>query len=82
MSDNEPMTIRCCEHSEGMSPLPKKLSLAMSYISFQCYKKTYSSEDALQNGTLFPDLDKPTDHLDDRNFYAFNPSFDQKGRKR
>ncbi len=58
MPKNESITLRCCEGKTAISPMPKKLSLAMSYVPFQCYKTTYSNEEALANGTLFPDLDK------------------------
>lgn len=36
-----------------------ELPLAMAYVPMQRYGTTYESENALQRGTLFPDLDKP-----------------------
>ena len=44
---------------ENKSPFPSKTPLAMSYIYFQQWGDTFSPDVALQNGTLFPDLDKP-----------------------
>lgn len=35
------------------------LPLAMSYVPFQKWKSTYPLDQALQSGTLFPDLDLP-----------------------
>lgn len=35
------------------------LPLAMSYVPFQKWKSTYPLDQALQRGTLFPDLDLP-----------------------
>ena len=43
----------------NMSPLPETLSLAMAYVPFQQMVRTYDMEQALQAGTLFPELDKP-----------------------
>lgn len=38
----------------------EKLSLAMAYVLMQPQiTKVYKVEDALKQGTLFPDLDKP-----------------------
>ncbi len=37
----------------------KNLPLAMAYVPFQQIEGTYSQDDALKNGTLFPNLDKP-----------------------
>jgi len=37
----------------------KNLPLAMAYVPFQQIEGTYNQDDALKNGTLFPNLDKP-----------------------
>lgn len=46
---------------EQTSPLPKDPVSAMAYVPYQQYepKNLYSPEQALQQGTLFPVLDKP-----------------------
>lgn len=36
-----------------------KLPLAMAYVPWQTWDKTYSMDDILSKGTLFPDLYKP-----------------------
>ena len=43
----------------GIPSLPKRTSEAMAYVPFQQYGATYQPEQALDNGTLFPDLNKP-----------------------
>lgn len=35
------------------------LPLAYSYVPYQEFNTVYSAEDALKNGTVFPDLNKP-----------------------
>ena len=53
---------KCCiqyNPNGTLSPLPETLSLAMAYIPFQQLIKTYDTEQALEAGTLFPELDKP-----------------------
>ncbi len=37
----------------------KDLPLTMAYVPFQEWKGTYEPAEALQSGTLFPNLDKP-----------------------
>ena len=37
----------------------QNLALAMAYVPMQCLKNAYCLEEALRNGTLFPELDKP-----------------------
>jgi len=37
----------------------KKLPLTMAYVPFQTIEGTYSKDEALKAGTLFPNLDKP-----------------------
>lgn len=37
----------------------KNLPLTMAYVPFQEIEGTYNQDDALKNGTLFPNLDKP-----------------------
>ena len=41
------------------SKFPEDTVVAMAYIPFQQNNKTYSLEDALENGTAFPTLNKP-----------------------
>ena len=36
-----------------------QLALAMAYVPMQCLKNAYSLEQALMEGTLFPELNKP-----------------------
>lgn len=38
-----------------------ELPLTMAYVPMQKYGMVYEVENALQKGTLFPDLDKPFD---------------------
>jgi hypothetical protein len=37
----------------------KNLPLTMAYVPFQSIEGTYSNDEALKMGTLFPNLDKP-----------------------
>ncbi|MBE5785965.1 MAG: spore coat associated protein CotJA [Clostridiales bacterium] len=37
----------------------ENLALAMAYVPMQCLKNAYSLEEALMQGTLFPELNKP-----------------------
>ncbi len=37
----------------------KNLPLTMAYVPFQTIEGTYSKDEALKAGTLFPNLDKP-----------------------
>ncbi len=47
-----------CELKFSDVPLDK-LPLAMAYVPMQKFGEVYSEEDALERGTLFPELDKP-----------------------
>ncbi len=42
-----------------VTTLPEDTAVTMAYIPFQLDKTCYSPEKALQEGTLFPTLDKP-----------------------
>ena len=44
--------------NEGAEPI-KNAVLAMAYVPLQSLIVVYTEEDALCQGTLFPDLDKP-----------------------
>lgn len=44
------------DNDDDISVMPKKLSLAMAYVPFQQWSSTSSHEEALESGTLFPDL--------------------------
>lgn len=39
--------------------LPKELSFAISYVPYQVNPKKFPSDEALDKGTLYPDLYKP-----------------------
>ena len=41
-----------------MPHLPEDTVVAMAYVPFQTELVTYTSDEALCNGTLFPELDK------------------------
>ena len=41
-----------------MPKLPSDVVVAMAYVPFQTELVTYTSSEALSNGTLFPELDK------------------------
>ncbi|MBE6858354.1 MAG: spore coat associated protein CotJA [Ruminococcus sp.] len=41
------------------SRLPDNVSLAMAYVPFQQWGDVYSMDEALNRGTLFPDLEFP-----------------------
>lgn len=43
---------------EDLPKLPKETVVAMAYVPFQTDIVTYTSSEALSNGTLFPVLDK------------------------
>lgn len=40
-------------------PRPYENELAKAYVPFQIMNQTYSQEEALKKGTLFPELYKP-----------------------
>lgn len=46
-----------CKYKK-MSSLPCETVVTMAYVPFQVELVTYKSDDALCNGTLFPELDK------------------------
>ena len=56
-----------CSHSTGSAPTPRNremvsgenFALAMAYVPMQQFEETYDPEQALDNGTLFPALNKP-----------------------
>ena len=43
---------------EDLPKLPQYMVTAMAYVPFQTELVTYTSMEALYNGTLFPELDK------------------------
>ncbi len=47
------------EAEYGISALPENPVDAMAYVPFQQNAKTYSSQQGLVMGTIFPVLDKP-----------------------
>lgn len=38
---------------------PEKMKVAMSYVPWQSFQKSYEPKVALKRGTIFPELDKP-----------------------
>lgn len=44
---------------EVSSGLPENASLAMAYVPFQQWNNVYTMDEALNKGTLFPDLEFP-----------------------
>lgn len=46
------------EACDGRSPLPKDATVTMAYVPLQTDMITYDEDKALQNGTLFPTLNK------------------------
>lgn len=57
MTANE--NAQSCDLTIAVSPLPTKTVVAMAYIPFQQFSTTYSAEKGFDQGTIFPDLDKP-----------------------
>ena len=53
------MTGMACGLYEGLSPLPKDPVPGMAYVPFQQWSETYEPARALDDGTLFPVLNKP-----------------------
>ncbi len=49
---------KCNGVCKKMQHLPEKTVVAMAYVPFQTEVITYTSEEALCRGTLFPELDK------------------------
>lgn len=45
--------------------MPEDPMLAFAYVPFQKFENIYCSEKALQNGTLFKNLDIPFEHYRD-----------------
>ena len=48
-----------CVEMKQTTPLPAVTVEAMAYVPYQQYKTIYSAEKGLENGTIFPELDKP-----------------------
>lgn len=46
-------------HTSGKQDDLAKLPLAMAYVPWQIWDKTFDMDKVLNNGTLFPDLYKP-----------------------
>lgn len=51
--------MQSCELTVEVAPLPAQTVVAMAYIPFQQFGNTYSAEKGFNQGTIFPDLDKP-----------------------
>ena len=56
MSD---MNGQACIPASDPTPLPENPVVAMAYVPYQQFNTVYSAEKALDNGTIFPELDKP-----------------------
>ena len=50
---------RHCGKVADPAPLPENPVVAMAYVPFQQFDRTFAPERALEAGTLFPELDKP-----------------------
>ncbi len=46
-------------HTSGKQDNLAKLPLAMAYVPWQLWNKTFDMEEGLNNGTIFPELYKP-----------------------
>lgn len=51
--------IRSGSFFDGIPALPENAAVTMAYVPFQCNTARYSDSEALKNGTLFVDLNKP-----------------------
>ena len=51
--------IRSGSFFDGIPALPADAAVTMAYVPFQLHKTCYSDDQALKNGTLFVDLNKP-----------------------
>lgn len=49
---------KCQCNFRTLDKLPSDMVVAMAYVPFQTELVTYTSTEALSNGTLFPELDK------------------------
>ena len=47
------------ENKKTIPPIPKDATVAMAYVPWQQFTKTYDPNRALRAGTIFPELDKP-----------------------
>ncbi len=47
------------ECPEPKGEFPRYTPIAMAYVPFQEWEKTYDEQAALSRGTIFPSLDKP-----------------------
>ena len=58
---NTPMEWMPEQCGQDRSPLPKDPVVAMAYVPFQQFsaRNLYGAEKGLEQGTLFPELDKP-----------------------
>lgn len=43
----------------GISPLPENTVVAMAYVPYQIKENMYSAEQGIDEGTMFPELNKP-----------------------
>ena len=48
-----------CSMDHELSPLPENPVVAMAYVPFQQYNTVYPAEQGFDNGTIFPELNKP-----------------------
>lgn len=51
--------VRSGSYFDGIPALPADAAVTMAYVPFQLNTARYSDEQALCNGTLFTDLNKP-----------------------
>ena len=57
--DMADMNIETPAEGSKKSLFPSKTPLAMAYVPYQQWKKTYKSEQGFERGTVFPELDYP-----------------------
>ena len=48
-----------CRLADATTPLPENPVAGMAYVPYQQYCELYAAEQGLENGTIFPELDKP-----------------------
>lgn len=46
-------------NQQAKTPFPEDTAYAIAYVKWQTFSNVYEPEMALQQGTLFPELDKP-----------------------
>ncbi len=60
--DNTPSNAVC----KVIPQMPEEMQYAYAYVRFQKYGNVYNADEALKNGTLFPELNMPYRGYDSR----------------